>query len=300
MQDAGSIGILLCAVAALAGAGRTAVHDGDHEQITALTRAIERNPGNAELRLRRAELYRLHRQWDPALADLERAQVLDPRLDAVLLCGARVFLDAGQLESARRLLDRHVALHPEDPEPYLLRAQLGLRRGALEEAARDYDHALARLDPPEPDPYLARAEVLARLGPAGVERALAGLDAGLARLGPVAALELRAVELERERGRFDDALARLDGIAARSPRQERWLALRGEILLEAGRAAEALEAFGAARIALRSLPPRLRSPATIAELETTIDCRLAELGTRLAGPDVERGGRTATPPRQSP
>lgn len=281
MGNAVSSGVLSCLVALVANTRNAALHDGLHEQIRALDRAIERSPGRAELHLRRAELFRLHRQWAEALADLRRAEELDPRLDGLVLGQARLLLDEGQLDAARAIVERHLALTPGDPRAHLLRAEIATRRGAVEEAVRAYDQAIAGLDPPEPDHYLARAEALASLGPQGVERALAGLDAALDRLGRVASLEQRAVELERDRGRFDDALARLDALATLSPRQERWLALRGEILLEAGRPAEALDAFGAAGVALASLPPRLRSSAAIRELEGTVACRLAELGSQL-------------------
>ncbi len=276
-----SFGALSCAVALFAGARSAAAHDGLHEQIAALTRAIGRSPGSAALHLRRAELFRLHHQWDAALADLRRAEALDPRLDGLILGEARLQLDAGALESARMLVERQLVLHPGDPRALLMRAELALRGGAVEEAVRDYDRAIAGLDPPEPDHYLARAEALVALGPDGVERALEGIDAAIGRLGPVASLELRAVELELGRERFDAALARLDGVAARSTRQERWLALRGEILLDAGRLAEALDAFGAAWIALDSLPPRRRSAAAVQELESEVACRMAELSVRI-------------------
>src|SRR5688572_23554831 len=279
MRKAGWIASLSCAVMALAGA-RAAAHEGLHEEIAALTRTLEARPDDAGLLLRRAELYRLHRQWSSALADLARAQELEPRLDGALLCGARVFLEAGVPASALALVERYLVLRPDDPEALRVRAELALRRGAIERAVRDLDRALLGPAPVEPDHYLARAEVLARLGPQGVQRALDGLDAGLERLGPVAALELCAIDLELARGHFDDALARLDQVLARAPRPERWLAQRGEILRAAGRPEEALQAFVEARVALGSLPPSRRSSAAVGELESAVECRLHELGAR--------------------
>lgn len=291
MGNAVSSGWLACALALLASGRSAAAHDGLHEEIARLSSAIERDPCSAELHLRRAELHRLHRDWNAALSDLRRAEALDPRLDGLYLAGARIQLDAGGLGAARDLLGRQLALHPGDPRALLVKAELELRQGAVEEAVRDYDQAIAGLELPEPDPYLARAEALVSLGPEGVARALEGLDAGLVRLGPVAALELRAVELELARGRSDDALARVDALAARSPRQERWLAWRGEILLEARRPAEAHEAFAAARIALESLSPRARASAAVRELEEEVACRLAELGGRSGRESKPREGR---------
>jgi len=272
----------LVAVALLWSAPQANAHDGLHEQIVALTHEIESRPKDPELYLRRGELYRLHREWDRSLADLRRAQALEPRRE-MGLAEARLYSDLGWSEWAELALERHLTSVPEDPEALLFLAQLLERRCALEDAVRAYDRALVGLDMPEPDVYLARADALAALGPAGVERALVGLDEALARMGPVFALELRALELEIERGRIEAALARLDALAARSQRQERWLAQRGEILLGAGRPAEALEAFLAARRACAALPARQRGTAQVAELERRVERRLLELETRQEG-----------------
>jgi predicted Zn-dependent protease len=270
---------LVALVGLLGSAPHANAHDGLHEQIVALTHEIESRPKAPELYLRRGELYRLHREWDKALADLRRAQALEPRRE-MGLAEARLYFDLGWSEWAELALERHLASLPEDPEALLFLARILEQRCALEDAVRAYDRALVGLEAPEPDVYLARAEALTALGPAGVERALVGLDEALARLGPVFALELRALELEVERGRIEAALARLDALAARSPRQERWLAQRGEILLGAGRATEALEAFRAARRACAALPARQRGTTQVAELERTVERRLAALETR--------------------
>ena len=274
-QFHGHFRLLLVSIVLLSSApSAAAIHDGLHEQIAAVTREIEACATNPELFVRRGELRRLHREWDEALADLRHARELDPRVD-VWLAEARVHVDLGWVECAQLALERHLAARPGDPQAFLLRARLLEQRGKLEDAVHDYDRAIAGLDPPEPDHYLARADALAALG--GVDRALSGIDAALARLGPASSLELRAVELESERGRFDDALARLELVAARSPRQERWLAERGEILLRAGRRAEALAAFRDSRRALEALPARHRTSELALELERSVARRLAEL-----------------------
>lgn len=278
---------LPAAVALLWNGPSAAAHDGLHEQIVALTREIEAHATEPELYVRRGELQRLHRQYDLALADFARARALDP-CRAPSLSEARLYADLGWSERAQAALENHLAARPDDAEALLLRARLREECGALEEAVRDYDRALAGLEPPEPDPYLARANALAVLGPAGVDRALSGLDEALARLGPVSSLELRAIELEVERARFDAALVRLEQLASRSPRQERWLAQRGEILLRAGRAEEALSTFRAARCALELLPARQHGSTLVLELERTVALRLAELESNTVAATEQR------------
>ena len=63
---------------------------------------------------------------------------------------------------------------------------------------------------------------------------------------------------------------------ATAPRKERWLCLRGEVLAEAGRGAEAREALLAARAALAGLPEERRSAAAV-ELARRIEAAVARL-----------------------
>ena len=76
--------------------------------------------------------------------------------------------------------------------------------------------------------------------------------------------------------RYDAALARLERIAAQSPRKERWLARRGEILRQAGRTAESREAFGKALEAIQSLPSYHRSTKATVELENRVRAALEQ------------------------
>jgi predicted RNA polymerase sigma factor len=77
-------------------------------------------------------------------------------------------------------------------------------------------------------------------------------------LGPVPALERRALELEQSLGNTDAALARLEALASSSERPESWLKLRGDLLAKAGRSAEARDAYAAALAALERLPAWVR------------------------------------------
>jgi predicted negative regulator of RcsB-dependent stress response len=70
-----------------------------------------------------------------------------------------------------------------------------------------------------------------------------GLDEGIARLGSAVSLQRLAVELERRNHRYDDALTRLDRMQSQFARTETMLALRGDILTEAGRTLEANAAY---------------------------------------------------------
>ena len=96
-------------------------------------------------------------------------------------------------------------------------------------------------------------------------------------LGPNPELALPAIELLLQQNRFPDALARADAMLARQPRAASWLALRGDILQQAGRRDEAGRAFRECLAALESLPPTLRRTQANADLERQVRDALARL-----------------------
>jgi tetratricopeptide (TPR) repeat protein len=257
-----------------AGALVVSAHDGLHEQLAEVSARLRRDPRNASLYLKRGELYRLHREWRRAAADYDRAARLDPRLAAVDFARGRMLFEAGRAREAKSALDRFLRAEPRHAEALATRARVLVRLGRRAEAAQDFTRALALA--PEPDLFVERAAVLAAAGGEHAREALGGLDEGVARLGPLVTLQLPAIELELREGRYDAALARLDTVAARAPRQESWLARRGDILLRAGRTEEARAAYAAALAALETLPAPRRRTRAVAELEAHVRAALVK------------------------
>jgi tetratricopeptide (TPR) repeat protein len=254
-------------------------HNGLTEQIAALTAQIVRSSGSAELLVRRAELYRFDHMWKPALADLDRAQQLDPHLASVDLARAHVLLDSGRPRAAVDSATRFLARQPRHADALIVRGRARARLGLRRDAADDFNRALDLR--PAPDLYIERARTVAGTGTATVEAALHGLDQGIARLGPVVTLELEAIDLEERLGRYDSALARLARVSAQAARQESWLARRGAILDRAGRTAEARAAYREALNAAMNLPESTRRTRASAAL-------IERLHKDLQRMDVER------------
>jgi tetratricopeptide (TPR) repeat protein len=262
--------------AGLLGPRSTAAHEGLHEQIAEVTARIKREPKNAALFLKRGELHRLHRNWDRALSDYRRAEMLDPNLDAVQFGLGRMYFEAGKPQQAKSRLDRYLSRHPNQVEALVTRARLLVKLGLRHAAANDYSAAIAQSPEPKPEYYIERAKALAGEGPAGRQVALAGLDEGIKKLGPIVTLELFAIDLEVASRHYDAALERLERVAAQSQRKEAWLARRGEILRQAGRVAEAREAFSRALEALESLPAFRRNTKATVELENRVRAALQQ------------------------
>jgi tetratricopeptide (TPR) repeat protein len=269
--------LLLAGGAVLVSVALAFAHADLEQQIARVTKQIESDPGNATLYLQRGELHRLHREWDDAETDYARAARLDPSLIAVELARGMMLSDSGNPDEAKTHLDRFLAAQPDHVNALATRARVLADLGRRLAAAEDYSRAIRLSTNPQPEFYLERARALTLEGGEHFAEALRGLDEGIQKLGPVATLELAAIDLELQIKRYDDALARLDAVAAQSGRKETWLARRGEMLEQAGRPGQARKAYADALAAIESLTPRARKVPATAELEAKVRSALQRL-----------------------
>jgi predicted Zn-dependent protease len=260
---------LLCLTA------RAFCHGDLHEQITAVTAQLKKEPGNAALYHQRGELHRAHADHIAALADYDRAAQLDPRLEVVHLSRGRTLLEAGRPEPAGRELTLFLARQPAHAEARLLRARARGRLGQHREADDDFARAIAATADPIPDLFLERAANLAATG--DHKAALAIQTAAIRRLGPLAVLEDAALETELALHRTDAALARLDARLATAPRKELLLERKARVLLAAGRAGDARATFRSALDAIAALPPAQQRLRATTRLAAAIDDQLSQI-----------------------
>ena len=265
-------GQIFLAVALLLSAlpGNVRAHGDFHTLITEANKLIDSLPNDPEGWIKRGELYRLHQQWEAAAADFEKAATLGAKQAALDLSWGRFWLDTNWPLSTRTAMDRLLAASPNHVEGRLLRGRALNRLGQHLDAAADFTKAIASTAEPGPDLFIERAQILAAGGPQESAAALATLDEGIKKLGPLVTLQLTAIDLELKRKNYDAALERLDGVAAKSPRKETWLVRRGEVLMQANRPDEALKAYRDALASLQTLPAARRNVPAMAELEKRI------------------------------
>lgn len=257
-------------------------HGPAHEMIAGLTEEIEAHPAEAILYLRRGDLRRFHGERQAAQADFERAAELDPDLAEVDLSLGILLREWGRNAEAIAALERFLRRDPDHPEGLFELGLAQLAAGRPAEAIAKMDRALALYAAPRPDHFLERARATAARGAAFIDAALAGLDEAQKRLGCLVSLQSYAIELELARGRFEEALRRLDGLEEQFDRKETLHSRRGNILEAAGRALEAQAEYTLALEAIQALPPTRRQTKAVHALEQSLSDKL-----RVTAPDVE-------------
>ena len=255
-------------------------HDAVDDQIAALTARIASPSPPADLLVRRAELYRQSRHWAEALADLDRAAAIDPAFATLDLERAHILLGSGRAIDAIEPASRFLQRHPNHAGALVIRARAHARLEHHREADADFARALTLR--PDPELFIERARELTATGPANIEGALQALDEGISRLGPIVTLEIEAIDLNVRLKRYDSALARIDRVAAQTPRKEEWLARRGAVLEQAGRPLDARDAYQAALVAMSALPSWTQATPASQSLRTRLHTDLARVLKRIA------------------
>lgn len=240
--------------------------------IAEIARQIEESPQSAKLYLKRGELHGEHGDWAASLADFDRAETLDDALLGVRLARSEVYLKMG--EPAKALLEAC----PESVRGLLVcaRAQSALRE--LDLADHAYEAAIRLSDSPQPDLYLEWHVMHLEAEPVEqVETALMILDLGMKRLGPLATLQLAAIQCERRRGEIDAALGRVADHEVHGGNRLACLKLRGDILVEGKRPKDAKRTYMRALQAIEELPPRRRKLRPWQRMRAEITAQMVQL-----------------------
>jgi len=229
-------------------------HGDMDELIEKASTAIADQPANAALRLRRAELHRLHGDGPAAELDYEATRRLQPGLTVVDLGLAELRMAQGRDAEALVLFGRFLEDKPGHAEARRERAALLEKRGDWQAASNDL--ALAVQSSSEPHYASARAALLVRHEQ--IDEAIRCLDQASLTHGGLPVLEQRALEIEERHGRPEQALRRIDRLVAHQLRPDLWLARKARLLEKAGRTTSARQAWGEAKKAFEKVPPEKR------------------------------------------
>jgi tetratricopeptide (TPR) repeat protein len=172
-------------------------------------------PDTMQLMLRQGDLHRLMGRWDDALMLFDKV-LASPglALDASLM-RLQTLLEAGRVELGLEAANTLVEQHPTCGKAHLFRARLLAKHGMFDFAAVAYRISLELLDPPLPEHFLEAARVLVQTPGHGEAAAIDLISMGLRNLGHDIELEIGALELELDLGRFEEASVRLQKLLAK-------------------------------------------------------------------------------------
>jgi len=160
-------------------------------QIEKISRQISLTPSNADLYLKRGDLYRRHKDWLNAARDFEKVREIEPEQAQIDWYEGRLEVDAGHWAEGDRLLSRYLASNEKFSSAYHTRAWARWQLERPEAAAHDYASSILYSERPAPTLY--RSLVITQFASGGdlLSESAATVDTGLQRFpGEVSLLGL--------------------------------------------------------------------------------------------------------------
>jgi tetratricopeptide (TPR) repeat protein len=212
------------------------------DAAAAFGRAADIRPRNTFALAAQAGAYQAEGETDKALAVVAELERVAP--EAVVASGLRyeIYVAAGQRERALSEIDQAIAKTPNDPRLHRYRGGLLAQLGRRAEADKAFARAIEIR--PSAEAHLNRAALRAPGDVAGRLSDIAAAEA-LEPASPFIAGR-RGLTLG-EAGRYDEAILGLDAALKTHPGDRDLLFARADVLVRAGRSAQAVRDFAAVR-----------------------------------------------------
>lgn len=250
------------------------------ETIQIVSAEITRNPKDASLYLKRAELYRRHNNSKAALADLDCAERLGTPASELLVRRARIYANRNDFSTAHELYSQRIEDNPDDFEARVERAYIPTTDAR--QRVQDLEYVMQKNGSSSADIYLWTARANDHTNPENCEVAAKNLQEGINEHGSLVTLISLAVELCEDRG---NPVRALEFIAQLSPalrQTAKWQIRAGDLHQVTGDPDKARKHYQSALMHINNLPQaRQQSDAQQAFLQQARS-RLKHLGVGKA------------------
>ena len=145
------------------GAVATALADSPKAGLDMINGVITRNPNNARALIARARVYAKMQEYAKGFIDLDKARQAAPNDASIPLWEARLNMELGKLNDARKSLKRAVRLAGPNPMPHITQGRLELRLGDVDAAFESAQEAVKKA-PNEPRAHRLLAACYAHRG----------------------------------------------------------------------------------------------------------------------------------------
>lgn len=218
--------------------GAVSADKATQDRIRLLAENIAEQPKRQSLYIQQAIAYSDNQQADIALRQIAVAERLGPATNAAFAHGV-ILYRMGKLDEAVAYFSKHLDASPQDAGSLEYRARVLRDSGDFEGALRDFK-ALFRINrSANPGHYLSVARMITALPGGGHDTALAMLDERMEEVGVLSQLQRYAIEVEKTRSNYSEAIRRLSTLDESLRATPQWKVEVAELTLLDGRPADA-------------------------------------------------------------
>jgi len=233
-------------------------HLSPDDSLDQIERDLKDKPNDILLLLDKAHVLIIMNQWEKGGDVLRRVDELEPvrRADTSYLY-VMLYHKQGDLKNAFEISDWGIKHFPENHFQWEIRGRIARDAGRTDEAIWAMSKSLRCRETVNPLNYMQIINILLERNQAGdKEQTLELLQSGIERVEHPSELLHLSIRLNSELGRYDLALEQIDMLEAAYGKQVPFATKRAAVLEEAGRNAEAANAYRSAIALLEALPEK--------------------------------------------
>ena len=252
--------------------GQALAHGSLHGQIQDLSATMRREGKSAPLLVQRGRLQMEHGDNKSATRDFLAALTLNPQERAAYYYLAEQAFHQQRLPAARRYAEKFLGMLKGEAGAIVrgqsLYGQILLAQGQYRPAAASFRIAVDQAAEPTPELYLRLADAQSKAG--ATADALSSLEEGMQKLGMLAVLQNKAIDLNIASKAWDEALGRLDAMITQGQGLPELYLRKARILLSADRQPTAQEAVQHGLASIDQVPAARRDTAAMRQLRVEL------------------------------
>ena len=237
------------------------------DQIKNATENIKQEPTDANLYLKRGQLYAQHEAFNPARLDYLQARFLDQNLFITDLLMAQLYAQHNQLDTALIYANTFLKQHPNHSDAFIARAGIYQQSGFPDSCQQDLERAMENLKDPNPGHFMAIADAVLCSDATNYEAALYWLKKGEESLGFDIVIKTKEIDIYLKARQYEQVIQTIDYIMEQFPRKEKWLFQKAIVYEKIGDTGLAQNYYNDTLNAIQQLPKRLQTTKKILELE---------------------------------
>ncbi len=246
-------------------------------QIERISKRIEKNSSNANLYLKRGQLYNQHKEPKKAKQDYFNARNLDNNLLITDLLLAQLLVDNNEANAALPYINLFLKNHANHSIALIARAKIYQQMRQPDLCQKDLENALTNITEPNPSHFISISEAVLMTDDSNISEALSWLKKGEEKFGFDIVLKSKEVDLYVQSKQYENAILTIDKIMEHFQRKEKWLFQKATIYEKGGKTDLAKIHYDATLEAINKLPKRIQMTSKIIELEVYSLQRINEL-----------------------
>lgn len=253
-------------------------HDDLNFQIDRLSKRIEANPQNANLYLKRGDLFFQQEQWIKSIRDFEKSIRIENLNNETQVKIALAWYELGQLDFAMEYINRALENNHNHAHALWTKGKLLYKKGDWEKSQTLLKKAIDLNAKKLPDQFLELVDLLENNESIySLENAITILDEGIEHLGQLMVFQEKKVELFCKMKKFDAAIQIQTEIIIASTRKERAYLKRALLYQQSKNPSLALKDAYSCQQALNKLPGKYRFLRSTQELESVVNQLINQL-----------------------